>query len=249
MVWKIKEQRKDDDDTREEIWCAKLSYPTYQPIYTRRDGVLWCYRHSFKPLCECPECVQQFRSMGSQIKKVFTYSFALSDVEARQKSEGFVRSIDENLAYLQEQCNNNGNAIMKKWKKKSREKREGLLRSVDPDLYPHQWFYAHFNQSFLDTMVKKLSINGEIDTDFTQGKQLRKHRTSCLLPYLNVEGLSQDPMRLLGLLYNRTKYSPEQWAPFDNSLLEKHWAIGSLALDYNSHSIILYGPKYGTMTQ
>ncbi|TGO36491.1 hypothetical protein BHYA_0123g00190 [Botrytis hyacinthi] len=181
--------------------------------------------------------------MGSQIKKIFTYSFALSDFEARQKSEEFVRSIDENPAYLKEQCNDNGNAIMKKWKKKSREKREGLLRSVDPDLYPHQWFYAHFNQSFLDSMIKKLSINGEIDTDFTQGKQLRKHRKSCLLPYLNVEGLSKNPMRLLGLLYNCTKYSPEQWAPFDNSLLEKHWAIGSLALDYNSHSIIMYGPR------
>ncbi|KAF5868688.1 uncharacterized protein Bfra_012018 [Botrytis fragariae] len=56
-------------------------------------------------------------------------------------------------------------------------------------------------------------------------------------------------MRLSGLLYNRTKYSPEQWGPYDNCLLEKHWAIGSLALDYNSHSIIMHGPKYGTMTQ
>ncbi|TGO62325.1 hypothetical protein BOTNAR_0115g00300 [Botryotinia narcissicola] len=39
------------------------------------------------------------------------------------------------------------------------------------------------------------------------------------------------------------------WAPHDNSILEKHWDMGSLALDYNSHSIILVGSAYGTLTQ
>lgn len=123
-----------------------------------------------------------------------------------------------------------------------------MLRNIDPDLYPRQWLYAHFYQAFVETVLNTADANGQVDRDFTPGQHMRKHRKTCLLPYLNVEALSQDPLRFLGLLYNRTKYSPEQWAPYDNSLLEKHWDMGSLALDYNAHSIILSGPEYGTIT-
>ncbi|KAI9651338.1 hypothetical protein NHQ30_001377 [Ciborinia camelliae] len=179
----------------------------------------------------------------ANMKKVFTYNFALSDIEARQKSEQFAGSISENLTYLQQQCDRNGNSIIKKWKKKSCGKREALLRDINPNLYQHQWPDAHLEKAFDDS----LRSAGDIDIDITDGWHMRKHRTVCLLPYLTVEGLIQDPMKFLGLLYNRTKYTPEQWAPYDNSLLEKHWHMGSLALHYNDHSIVMSGPRYGTL--
>lgn len=56
-------------------------------------------------------------------------------------------------------------------------------------------------------------------------------------------------MIFLSFLHNRTKYSTEMWPPYDNFILEKHLDTGSLALDYNSHSIILSGSAYGTLTQ
>jgi hypothetical protein len=52
----------------------------------------------------------------------------------------------------------------------------------------------------------------------------------------------------LNLLYNRTKFSPEQWAPFDNYLLDKQWKIGSLRTPFNRNCIIMHGSAYGTLT-
>ncbi|KAF7945162.1 hypothetical protein EAE96_009941 [Botrytis aclada] len=245
MVWKIKELRKDDDDTWEEILRTKLSYLTYIAIYTRRDRVFWCYRHSFEPPCECSECVQQFLSREAQKHQMMTYSFALSDVEARQKAAGFATEISKNLIYLRQQCQNNGDSIFKRWNKKSRNKREALLRDIDPNLYPHQWPLVHLNEAFQATLPPDKWISAEL----TLSRYLRGYRNACLLPYINLEGLTENPAMFLSLLQNRTQYSPEQWAPYDNSILDKHWDLGSLALDYNSHSIILAGSAYGTLTQ
>ena len=65
------------------------------------------------------------------------------------------------------------------------------------------------------------------DPDGTQARARRPHRNVCLLPYLNLESLKGNPARLLNMLHNRLKYSPEKWAPFDNYLLDKQWTIGS----------------------
>ncbi|TGO17517.1 hypothetical protein BTUL_0017g00980 [Botrytis tulipae] len=245
MVWKLKELRKDDDDARKEIWHAKLSYPTYRQIYTRRQGVFWCYRHSFEPPCECSKCVQQFLSQEAQKHQMTTYSFALADVEARKKAAEFATDISKNLVYLRQQCQNNGDAIIKRWKKKSRNKREGLLRDIDPNLYPHRWPLVHLNEAFQATVPP----DDWISADITLSRFMRGYRNACLLRYINLEGLIENPVMLLSLLRNRTQYSPEQWAPYGNSILDKHWDIDSLALDYNSNSMILAGSAYGTLTQ
>ncbi|KAF7867472.1 uncharacterized protein EAF02_009663 [Botrytis sinoallii] len=224
MVWKIKELRKDDDEARQEIWRAKLSYPTYRPIYTRRQGVFWCYRHCFEPPCECSEFVQQFLSQEAQKHQMTTYSFVLADVEARQKAAEFATDISKNLVYLRQQCQNNGDSIIKRWKKKSRNKREALLRDIDPNLYPHRWPLAHLNKAFQAT----LPPDDWISADITLSRYMREYRNACLLPYINLEGLIENPVMFLSLLQNRTQHSPEQWAP---------------------HSIILTGSAYGTLTQ
>lgn len=170
-----------------------------------------------------------------------TYSFALSDVEARKKDGEFATEINRNLAYLRQQCENNGDFIIKRWKKKSCNKRKALLRDIYPNLYLHQWPLAHLNEAFQLTLPP-----GEwIDADITISRCMRGYRNVCLLPYINMEGLIENPVSFLSLLHNRTKYSPELWAPYDNFILEKHWGMGSLALDCNSHSIVLAGSAYG----
>ncbi|KAH7351235.1 hypothetical protein BKA65DRAFT_476563 [Rhexocercosporidium sp. MPI-PUGE-AT-0058] len=57
-------------------------------------------------------------------------------------------------------------------------------------------------------------------------------------------------MSLLSLLYQCSKYSPQQWSTYDNFLLDKQWDIGAFATSYNPGAISLgsYGLKYGTWT-
>ena len=60
--------------------------------------------------------------------------------------------------------------------------------------------------------------------------------------------MTSDPVRLLNLLYTRTKYTPEEWASYDNSLLDAHWRQGSLDLTYNQGCKVMRRPNYGSWT-
>jgi hypothetical protein len=84
--------------------------------------------------------------------------------------------------------------------------------------------------------------------DVTLGRDYRPYRNVCLLPYINQEALKDNPIKLLSLLYNRTQYTPEQWAPYDKFMLDKDWELGSFDTTYNANCIIMFGEKYGTLT-
>ncbi|CAG8976490.1 hypothetical protein HYALB_00005987 [Hymenoscyphus albidus] len=156
----------------------------------------------------------------------------------------------ENLQYLREQCEVNGSLIVKRWKKKSSEKRKVLLSLVDPDIYPNQ-SDIRFSQEFVGLPnIKKycqLQIPYAVPEEHRQGNVRRPYRNICLLPYINFQGLKDNPAKLLHLIYNRINYSPQQWAPFDNYLLDKQWNIGTFATVYNRSCIIMHGTDYGKL--
>lgn len=182
---------------------------------------------------------------------MFSYQDVLSDGEARQRAAYLVSRARANFQYLREQCDSNGNAIINRWKKKSSEKRKDLLLEVDPHMYPYQWSDIRFTEQFENSPGQKaMALFGPNakDPDVTQGLARRPYRDICLLPYLNLETLRFDPARLLNILYNRVKYSPEQWAPFDNYLLDKQWKIGSLKTSYNRNCVVMHGPDFGKLT-
>ncbi|KUJ15560.1 uncharacterized protein LY89DRAFT_783691 [Mollisia scopiformis] len=134
--------------------------------------------------------------------------------------------------------------------KKSGEKRKALLLEADPTMYPHQCD-IRFTEEFVNTPEQRRSLQSGVwdqnDPDLTQGRARRPYRNICLLPYLNIESLKNDPARLLNIIYNRVKYSPKQWWGFDNYLLDKQWKIGSLSTPYNRSGLVTYGSRYGDL--
>ncbi|KAL0253237.1 hypothetical protein SLS55_010209 [Diplodia seriata] len=76
-------------------------------------------------------------------------------------------------------------------------------------------------------------------------KDARNLRDSFLLPYLSVELLKKDPAVFLGLLHNRTHYTPDMWAAFDSKELTIAWAAGFLDVDFNESCVVLHGSQYG----
>jgi hypothetical protein len=86
------------------------------------------------------------------------------------------------------------------------------------------------------------------DPDQNQGLARRPYRNICLLPYLSLETLKDNQANLLTILYNRVTYTPEQWAPYDNYLIDKQWKIGALTTSYNGSCISMNGPEYGKLT-
>ncbi|TVY92897.1 hypothetical protein LAWI1_G005034 [Lachnellula willkommii] len=141
----------------------------------------------------------------------------------------------------------NGELIMKRWKK-SALKRKNYMLQVDPNIYPHQWCDAYFVHDFYLKAIERPATEG-IEYDFTQGRERRSHPNVCLLPYINLEGLMDEPARFLSLLYNRTRYSPQDWAPHDNLPLGKQFELGALETFYNRSCIIMHGEEYGKLIE
>ena len=185
-----------------------------------------------------------------QKRSTFGYTKIVSDDETRRKAADMVNKTRTNFQYLREQCEKNGAVIVKRWKKRSSEKRKALLLEIDPKLYPYQWTDIRFLEEFKNSLQwKARDLSGLLlDPDTTQGLARRPFRTVCLLPFLNLASLKDDPARLLNLLYNRVKFTPEQWVPYDNYLLDKQWQIGSLATVYNKNCIVMHGPSFGKLT-
>lgn len=181
--------------------------------------------------CECYVCSQQFRTTGQQKQLRNAYSHTVDNEQARLLVAEHTNQITSSLDYLREECAEHATAIAKRWRKKSRDKREEVLLGCKPDLEPKQWMILRF-----------------FNDNSTHNWQLaRESRDSWLLPWLDVESLKEDPARLLGLLNNRTRFSPEDWASHDNEVLMFGYNQGFLAIDYNPLCVVMTGSKYGEL--
>ncbi|TVY32367.1 hypothetical protein LOCC1_G008893 [Lachnellula occidentalis] len=186
-----------------------------------------------KPPCECKICANSFRPYDLQVPPTgCSYSLEYSDEKARQIAAEKITNINSDLAYLRHQWSSYGKTIMNRWKKKSRDKRAALLKEADPALFEKQWVAALFTN-------RQLEGTTQLDA--------RKYRNAILLDYLNVDGLKSDPARLMGLVHNRTRYGPEQWALHDNQKLDWSWNGGMLEIDASNLCMIMHGPRYGEL--
>jgi len=199
--------------------------PGKGPQYSIRPDVPIC-----PPPCECVDCDQQYRCLADQNVDRFVYERKISDSAAQSIAKECTTSIMNDLQFLRDRCCSHGNTIISRWKKKSRDKRQAFLLQVAPDMYPSLWFHPRLGYQFLNW------------------KEARKYSTAWLLPYLSLEALKDDHVRLLSLLYNRTRYAPEQWAPFDNKQLTLAWQMGHISADFSRKCIVMQGSGYGNLT-
>jgi hypothetical protein len=221
--------------------------PNHEHAFTFSGIDFHCLRNIIVPHCECLECEQQFRSELQQQMQIMKYVVALTDNEASSKASNLVLATRDNLEYLREQCLQKGSIILTTWKNNSRAEREKLLLQVDPDIYRKQWCDAYFDAEWMKEFENARDHPKDEGFDLTRGRNRRQYRNACLLPYINLEALSTDPTKFPSLIYNRVKYSPEQWAPFDNTLLNRNWQMGSFATEYNGNSICMHGERFGQL--
>ncbi|KAL8643535.1 MAG: hypothetical protein Q9226_008300, partial [Calogaya cf. arnoldii] len=174
-------------------------------------------------------CAQGFRSIQDQHVDRWLYKAKISDSEAQALAASHITSINCDREILRQRCSSYGNTIMSRWKKKSRSKRHGFLLEIEPELYPHMWFQPR------------------LGSEVSHWREGRKYRIAWLLPYLSLEVLETDPVRLLSLLYNRSHYTPEQWATFDSRQLNAAWNAGFTTVDHSPKCIVMHGYKYGSV--
>lgn len=126
----------------------------------------------------------------------------MTDEEAQEQIFGLVRSQEETLAKIRERLLSFGNAFLRRWRKWSKTKRKEALQRFNPsyDLWQHEWGY-----------IEAFKWNGVY-----HGSRLLDD-PMLPLPYLDLNSLSGQSLKLLCLLRNRIRAAPADWASIDRA--------------------------------
>lgn len=119
--------------------------------------------------------------------KSLPYSRCLTDVEAREHLESLRTFTENNVTQLRTHIDQFGDTIFRKWQKWNAKQRAAHLLKAMPCMYRHNG-----------------GILREADHERWYDRQFRN---LYLLPWMNVEVLSEKPTRLACLLHARTTYT------------------------------------------
>ncbi|TKA71729.1 hypothetical protein B0A55_08533 [Friedmanniomyces simplex] len=95
---------------------------------------------------------------------------------------------------------------------------------------------------------------GSARTDLSAQKQedvatWKRNHESWLLPYLDIDGLSRNPSRLLLLLHYRTNHTLQDWFAHDCHHLKCAFSEGLLVIAYNPHCVVVHGDRDGDLRE
>lgn len=183
------------------------------------------------PKCKdgCYDCGEQYRTEEQQAVDSRVYTEALSDAEAIEVLASHANSIRDDLDHLRQSTTRYGDTIMTRWRKRTIDKRAMALARALPGIYPDKW------------PLIRTTYNAKTWHD------VRKYRAAYLLPYITVEDLKGDVLKLFSLLHNRTQYGPEEWVSFDRVQTKHGWDSGLLAAEFASCCVVMYGANYGSI--
>lgn len=182
--------------------------------------------------CECTVCQRgEFRSKEAQTTNPY------EGIQNQQISRAVVEGLATHLFELREVLEMivaaHGSTLVKRWRRKTYKQRHDSLKAFEPQLCPQDHYALRDEVKMWDEDV----IKGW-DPDVMG-------RTRHLLPYVNLERLSADSWRLLGLIYHRTNSEPSEFAIMDARILMTAWAVGNLPHMLYQGSAIMHGDEYG----
>lgn len=179
----------------------------------------------FQPPCECNICLRQYRTKYEQNYTLGSYSGRTEDPASLAQS--YAKSIKEDREFLYQKIVTRESSLLKRWRR-SEKKRKEYLKKAQPDIYP-------FSQPLI-----------EIATRVVKLEEARKQRMAYLLPYVNIEDLSETPQNFIRLLHHRTAFPPQDWVHYDSAQLQPGWKQGVPGERSTDGCIIMHGDRYGT---
>ncbi|KAM3418293.1 hypothetical protein BST61_g4293 [Cercospora zeina] len=186
-------------------------------------------------MTKCTVCAGQYFGPGQAA--MLPYSRSFTDEEAAKQITELKTATANNLNYTRTFLDKHGTTIVKLWTKRSGNQRKEVIRQVMPDIAPRQGFVV-------DEILKRQKFSGgqRVIPTFAA-----KHHKGLLLPYLDMETLSQRPHDILALLYQRTRSKPADWLPYDSFQLDPMFRFPFLRTSYNPHCVQMHGGQYGQL--
>ncbi|KAI1129987.1 hypothetical protein F5Y10DRAFT_290237 [Nemania abortiva] len=183
----------------------------------------------------CADCEMGFYSDDCQCNQpnVYFYSFTPRDSEANAIISRHLATIRQAAEILANKFDTHADLFMSRWKKCSKAKRERILRTVAPHIAPDPWHC--FDHGYIPP--------GTTWADYLSSKV----RHQLLLPWLDLETLTNHPNMLFALLHYRIHYPPQSWAAFDTRELELGWGKGKFKVGFSRKCVVVHGHQYGKL--
>ncbi|KAH0363139.1 hypothetical protein KCU65_g7623, partial [Aureobasidium melanogenum] len=182
-----------------------------------------------------------------------------SDAQAAQITADYVKSIKDDRDAIRAKLKMQGDLLLKRWQKKSVDKRAATVRTAMPDAQARRFQSARllfnnkraFEQHYSTISIKKFKARGaeQCMADSMQALRIHNdsHRKQHLLPFIDIETLSQDNMSLLALLHYRSEFDIDDWVmhDFEHLRVGFNWTMGPPT--FNPHCVIMYGKHFGRL--
>ena len=201
---------------------------------------------------DCVECLPQFKTASMPGQDPSLVVEQVDDVKASLKAKTLAELAEKDRRQLQAKISQHGDAIKKKWKKISQEKRRSVILEAQPTLYEKKWPELRamfgYNRGPFSGSIHRIDAR-----DTQRLAELLAHnkklKNGSLTPFLNVETLTEDPMRLLALLHYRSEYDLQDFVMLDAFQMRASVENGNLSREYNENCVILFGDEYGKLVQ
>ncbi|KAK5722408.1 hypothetical protein LTR15_005638 [Elasticomyces elasticus] len=185
----------------------------------------WTDEDVFYELSEMFEVVQQATPDKG-------YHRACSDKEAASVIRDDIAVAESLLGTLRQMCQDQGDTIYKRWRKRNQTQRAALLRAAMPDIYPSKSIEAIADvQALFDERVSNTA------TKYLHEKKISP-RKCWLVPYLNIETMVEGD-RLLQLLVVRTRYGAQQHLSYDLERTDLAFVYWHVKILYNPHAVVM----------
>ncbi|KAL9113688.1 MAG: hypothetical protein Q9227_002133 [Pyrenula ochraceoflavens] len=191
------------------------------------SGRKFSIRRKFKQ-CSCDECQQQyFQGAFEQIPG----QDDLTDTAANDLIQNYLRSIQEDKAWLKKCVGEYGTRLVNTWcTQKSQAQRKALLCDIFPNAHRGGW-------SLFEYAAKKGCVWNEENEKF------------WFMFYLSTDSLANDRSKLLRLLHTRTTSALEDWFAFDLIQTEFLCKCQRWRCKFNPNCVRMHGPNIGKLTQ
>ncbi|TKA79367.1 hypothetical protein B0A55_02834 [Friedmanniomyces simplex] len=143
--------------------------------------------------------------------------------------ENYISETAKNLGETRDLLKQYGDTLAERWSKYHPRKRADILRKAIPDIYSSKWLEAY---CLFDEESDRVAA--------VHRPHLRyKWRKGWLLPYINVETMSQDEKKLLLLLFVRTNNEPQEFLAYDFERTKMAFKDHHVTIMYNHHCVLM----------
>ncbi|TGO90565.1 hypothetical protein BPOR_0059g00080 [Botrytis porri] len=157
----------------------------------------------------------------------------------KRTAASYMKIIQQHPKYLIERLAKHGDIVINRWKKKSQVRRQALLLEAIPNICQERWVILRHRFTPEGKEIPPINSDGQMEP---RSLETQDH---LLLNWLSLEVLKTNPAVLFALLYNRTVYSPQDWASFDSRQLDSPFFCRHFDVEFSAKCDVMYGLEYG----